>query len=371
MATEAVTAEGAVGKVQALPQSYTPSWLDTLVARIERLPGPTWSAYILLTVLALAFVALDASLSSRGLLGQDPAYFGYAFFHVYPLAAYYYLSRAALAAWDAFRPATGLDDASAERMRLELSTTPARPALVVYVVGAASFLAMMAMAPEGFDLVGHQPAFVALRVLSEAFWLAPVAWMLGYLLFRQLRIVSQLHRSVVAVDLLKPGPLHAMSKLTARSAIVLLLPQLLGVFVPLPNLSGSVRLVLSVVLLPVISLSVAAFFLPLRGMHALLEAEKDRLQSEVSSRIKSTVATLHDVVDEEAVPTRDAESSRLSQVRIDALNKALASLLQEREFNARLSTWAWDTSTLRAVLAAVVLPIGLFVLTTAIDRFFV
>jgi len=103
-------------------------------------------------------------------------------------------------------------------------------------------------------------------------------------------------------------------------------------------------------------------------MHTLLEADKVRLQSEVSSRIKSTVATLHDVVDQEAVPTRDAESSRLSQVRIDALNKALASLLQEREFNARFSTWPWDTSTLRAVLSAFALPIVLFVLTTAIDR---
>jgi two-component sensor histidine kinase len=254
-------------------------------------------------------------------------------------------------------------------MRLELSTTPARPAAVLYVVGVAGFLAMMAMAPEGFDLLGHQPAFVALRVLSESFWLAPVAWLLGYLLFRQLRIVSQLHRSIVAVDLLKPGPLHAMSTLTARSAIVLLVPQLLIVLAPLPNLSESVRLMFTVVLLPFIGLSAVAFFLPLRGMHAVLEREKYRLQSEVSSRIKPTVATLHGVVDQEAVPTRDAESSRLSQVRIDALNKALASLLQEREFNARLSTWPWDTTTLRAVVSAVLLPIGLFILTRLLDQF--
>ena len=144
---------------------------------------------------------------------------------------------------------------------------------------------------------------------------------------------------------------------------------MLIVLAPLPNLSESVRLMLTVVLLPFIGLSAVAFFLPLRGTHAVLDREKDRLQSEVSSRIRSTVATLHDVVDQEAVPTRDAESSRLSQVRIDALNKALASLLQEREFNARLSTWPWDTTTLRAVLSAFALPVILFVLTTAIERF--
>lgn len=264
-------------------------------------------------MLAVAFIALEATLSSRGLFGQDPTYFGYAFFHVYPLVAYYYHSRGAMGAWGAFRPATGLDDASAERMRLELSTTPARPAVVVYVAGAVLYASMMATSPAGFDLVGHQPAFVALRILSEVFWLAPVAWMLGYLLFRQLRIVSQVHRSVVAVDLLKPGPLHAMSTLTARSAIVLLVPQLLSVFAPLPNLSESVRLMFGVVLLPFISLSVVAFFLPLRGMHAVLEAEKARRQSEVSDRIDGTVATLHEVVDEEtggaATPSPRASSS--------------------------------------------------------------
>lgn len=336
---------------------------------MERLPGPTWAAYIVLAVLALAFIALEATLSSRGLFGQEPLYFGYAIFHVYALAAYHFLSRGALTAWDAFRPATGCSNAEAEGFRLELSTVPARPAIVVYVVGAVVYLSMMAASPAGFDLVGHPPAFVALRVLSEVFWLAPMAWMVVYLLFRQLRIVSQLHRSVVSVDLLKPGPLHAMSTLTARSAIVLLVMQLLIIFVPLPNLSELVRLMFSVILLPFIVLSVVAFFLPLRGMHALLEAEKERLQSEVSSRIKSTVATLHDVVGEEAVPTRDAESSRLSQVRIDALNMALSSLLQEREFNARLSTWPWDTTTFRAVASAIALPIVLFVLTTAIERF--
>ena len=75
------------------------------------------------------------------------------------------------------------------------------------------------------------------------------------------------------------------------------------------------------------------------------------------------------MVDGEAVAIRDAELSRLAQLRIDALNKALASLLQERDFVGRLSTWPWDSSTLRAVLSAVALPIVLFLLTRALERF--
>ena len=89
----------------------------------------------------------------------------------------------------------------------------------------------------------------------------------------------------------------------------------------------------------------------------------------VSERLDATTSTLHEVVDEETSGSRDAEASRLAQVRIDALNKALASLLQEREFIGRLSSWPWDTSTLRAVVTAFALPVVLFLLTRALERF--
>lgn len=369
MATQAVAAEGAAGQVSSESRPYAPSWLDAIVDRIERLPGPTWAAYVGLSVFAVAFIALEAALSSRGLFGQDLLYFGYAIFHVYVLAAYHLLSRRARSAWDTFRPATAFSDVQAERLKAELSTTPFRPAIVVYLVGATLYLALLASSPTGFDLVGHQPAFVALRVLSEAFWLAPVSWMVVYLLFRQLRIVSQLHRSVVSVDLLKTRPLHAMSKLTATAAIVLLVLQLSIVLVPLPNMAETVRLTIGAILVPFIGLALAAFFLPLRGMHALLEADKARRLDETSDRIDATVATLHRVVDEETESPRDAEQSRLAQLRVDALSKALAGLLQEREFTVKISTWPWETSTLGAVLSAVALPIVLFLLTRFLERF--
>jgi hypothetical protein len=104
-------------------------------------------------------------------------------------------------------------------------------------------------------------------------------------------------------------------------------------------------------------------------MHARLEDEKSRLTSAVDVRIRATVASLHSVIDNETDGSPDAESSRLAQVRIDALNKAFASLLAEREFVGKLSTWPWDTSTFRAVVTAVALPIVLFVLTRALERF--
>lgn len=368
MATHVTAAERAAVADQTDAKPYEPSWLDAIIDRLERLPGPTWLAYMGLAALAVAFIAFEAALSSRGLFGQDPAYFAYAFFQVYPLAAYYYLSRGAVAAWDAFRPATDLGDAHAARLRYELSTTPARPAALAWLFGALMYGALLLVAPEGFDLVAQPPEFVALRALSESLWMAPIALMVTYLLFRQLRIVSRLHRSISNVDLLRPGPLHAMSTLTARSAVVLII-LVSSVGLPWPNLSEGVRLTVFVLALPTLGLAVAAFFVPLRGMQARLAAEKDRRMTEVNARIDAAAATLHTVVDEETSSDRDPESSRLAQTRIDALNKALTTLFQERDFIRRLSTMPWDTTTLRAVASAIVLPIALFLLTRVLERF--
>jgi hypothetical protein len=370
MATHAVAAEAAGDNENSVDRSYAPSWLDAIVAGIERSPVPVWAIYLALTAVAMVVNLLEAALSSRGLMGQEPAYFGYFLLLVLPLAAYHLLSRSARSAWDAFRPATDCDDAESARWRIELSTTPARPALAVYVISVAIYLGGFAALPTGFDLTGNQPAFVVVRVIAEAFWMSPVAWMLVYLLFRQMRIVSQLHRSVARVNLLEPGPIHAMAKLTSRSAIVLVLFQLVP-FVPLPALSEDARLLVRLAVGPFLLVAIAAFFLPLRGMHDLLERERAKRRASVATRIDATVAELHRVVDQETDPVqpRDPDSSRLSQVRIDALNKALASLLQEREFVGKLSTWPWDTSTFRAVLSAVALPIVLFLLTRGLERF--
>jgi len=354
----------------SVERRYRSSWLDATVARIEGLPFPAWAVYLALTGVALAINIAEAALSSRGVFGQDPAYFAYFLLFVLPLAAYHLLSRGARSAWDAFRPATNYDDAEATRWRLELSTTPLRPAIAVYLISAITYLGALAASPAGFDLIGHSPAFVALRAVAEAFWLSPVAWMVAYLLFRQMRIVSQLHRSVVHVDLLQPGPLQAMARLTARSALILLAIQLIP-FVPLPNVSDDALWLVRVAVAPFMVVGVGAFVIPLRGMRALLGNERNRRQAVVATRIDATVAELHRVVDDETDPgrVRDPDSSRLAQVRIDGLNKALASLLQEREFVAKLSTWPWDTSTLRTVLTAVALPVALFLLTRALERF--
>ena len=56
--------------------------------------------------------------------------------------------------------------------------------------------------------------------------------------------------------------------------------------------------------------------------------------------------------------------------RADALNKTLSSVLQQRDVLARLPTWPWSTTTLRAFVSAILLPLALFVVQRVLGQVF-
>ncbi len=368
MATQVVAAEGTAAQVVSQAKPFRPSIVDWIVGAIERLPGPTWLAYVGVSLLALLFLSAEAITSGLTFNESTATRFGYAFFYVFPLAAYHYLSIGARQAWAQFRPSTNLDDETSARIAQELSSTPFTPVLVIWLVVGLLTVLSYASTPADFDLVGYPPLHVALRVVSESFWIGPVMLFLVYLVVRQVRIISRLHRTVEHVDLLRPGPMHAMSRLTARSAIALVV---VAVFTGLPFPGTTDQALVATVLLfslPLLVVAGATFVLPLRGMNSRLVYEKSRLMGEISVRIEATSEALHELVDRESVNSNDADASRAAQTRIDALTKALAGLFQEREFVKKQSTWPWDPSTGRAVVSALALPIVLFLITRFLDR---
>ena len=344
--------------------------MDAITGALERVPGPTWLAYIGVTLASTAWVLVESSLSRVGLAAMEanPSAIGYVFLFVFPLAAYQYMSLGARSTWDAFRPATSMTDEAAADARLQLSTTPFIPVAVVWLAAAAMNALYSVLLPETNDLANQPPINFVMRIVSESLWVAPTSILLVYLVIRQVRLVSRLHRDVEHVDLLQPGPLHAMSRLTSRGAIVLIV---LGVYsgLPLPGLGESAWIATVLFYsLPCVILAAIVFVAPLRGMAARLSAAKASRLAAVATRIDATTEALHRLVDQEAVAERDADAARLSQTRIDALNKALSSLLQERDFVKKLSTWPWDPGTFRAVVSAFALPILLFLITRYLDR---
>ena len=81
-----------------------------------------------------------------------------------------------------------------------------------------------------------------------------------------------------------------------------------------------------------------------------------RLTAEADRRFEATLKRLHQRLDTDSFE------------RMDELNKALASLVIERDTLARLSTWPWRPETLRGFLTSVALPVVVWYVTSVLGR---
>ena len=173
---------------------------------------------------------------------------------------------------------------------------------------------------------------------------------------RQLRLVGRIHAASERVNLFRPAPLYAFSRLTSQTSIGLV-PLLVPFGSSLTAVSTSIDYVnlLSICGL-ILGVAVLAFFVPLLGMHGRMAQEKRRLQDEVGLHVEILVGRLHASVDREDLSVADGQ------------NKELASLISERDLVNRLSTWPWQAGTAGAVASAVILPVVLFLVTRFLDR---
>jgi Flp pilus assembly protein TadB len=105
------------------------------------------------------------------------------------------------------------------------------------------------------------------------------------------------------------------------------------------------------------AIAAAVFGLPLLGAHRLLVAEKEARLAEASSRFEAAAIELHSQL----------EQRRLAQM--DQLNKALSSLEIEQNALRKIPTWPWQPGAIRAVVAALLLPLAIWILQQLLARF--
>ncbi|MGH2538709.1 MAG: hypothetical protein ACRDHL_15070 [Candidatus Promineifilaceae bacterium] len=105
-------------------------------------------------------------------------------------------------------------------------------------------------------------------------------------------------------------------------------------------------------------LGTACIVLPLSGMHRRLSAEKERLLAEANQHLEEMIADLR-----QPVRSRSLE-------KMDDVNKAMASLILEREVLDKISTWPWEPGTLRGFISALGLPIVLYLIAAVLGHLF-
>ena len=196
--------------------------------------------------------------------------------------------------------------------------------------------------------------FVEQAVVLVTNWLAiAVVGVLLIGIYRQLSTVTRLH-GLAVVDLFDPGPAHAFARLTSATAIGVILCTAVVLADPA---AASDTILFSLQAAVLLLIAAAAFALPLRGMQGRLASEKAALLRAVNGRIKLTTDRVHAAVDAD------------TPLAGSGLHDTLASLIAERDFIAKLSTWPWSAGTIRGLGSALVVPIVVWVITRALERY--
>lgn len=350
---------------------YAPSWINRFADWVDRLPGPAWGFYLLVSLVLLALqwaiqVAAGRAVDGFNLLVAVTV--------PYELGLMHYLIRTSAGALEEMRPALRANETEAEALRFRLTTVPARP--VVLVGLAASLISILlvvasvtlppatailgagglqvrslADAARVFRIVPTPLSLGFTSVIVLASWWATAAY--GYLSLHQLRLIGTIYAHHTEIRMFRLGSLYAFSRHTLRSSLGLLLLAY-GLFVTAPDLmEGGLALGSWMLLL---SGAVATFLLPLLGIHRQLAREKERMLQEMGHRMEAAVAELHRRVDDNDL------------ARMDDLNKTLASLEIERAALERVPTWPWQPETLRSLVAALLLPLALWLVQVFLQR---
>lgn len=347
MATDVI--ESAAPRIQQAP---TPGFIDRLLAFVDRLPGPAALTYLIIGV-GLALVAHVLFWASAtfpvGTVSLNvllPA-FGIAWFG-WLLST---LNRVARETFAEFRPALN-DPVYEEVYRRRLTSIRDRDAILA---GLAT-LTVIAIMYYGFvrQSVVTLPIEIESESVSAPLWGA-MGFVLGIVVLHtivQLRLVSHLSEVAANVDIFRPAPINAFSRLTAVSALGLI-AFVVAYMLYTPE-QPPAYVIQEIALLAV---AVGSFVLPLRVMNKRLVGEKRRLLSDAQERLKAVLGRIHASID-----ANDLTNS-------EKLDHALASVRSEIDVLDHLRTWPWSTSTIRGFVTALLLPIGLIVFSQVVSKF--
>jgi hypothetical protein len=332
------------------------SWLDRLQATIESLPGPWWAwyvaAFLALQVLGHALRWADGSMAVWTIDPWRAPMFG-AFFPAFILGSIHFLDRLAARQLAVFRPALDVDDVTYDGLRTDLTTLPAA-ATSRLTIAAAVVPTILYLATAPLTTTADVGAW-ALGII-----LVPLTIGSGAVLYlhtiHQLRVVDRLHRRARDVDVFRPQALTAFSVLASWSGVVFLVLAYYAAGVrPDLILTNPVGVAMVAV---TIACGLAAFVLPLVGLHDRLAAEKRRLVSLADDRLRAAVIAAWDETDGDAGSGTAAE----------AVGRRLENAQRARGVVGGLSTWPWSAGTVTGFASAVLVPIGVWAITRLLEE---
>jgi hypothetical protein len=338
---------------------YSPSWADRFTDLVKRLPGPNWLYYAgIALLLALiqavtlwiegirpsgSFIAIHGTLTSMGVL----------FF-----ALVHYLDDAAKRALKTLRPAMAptVGDEQYQELEFRLTTLPALPTLLVClaVVTGVVLTNLLTAPPETLrEVANSAAATTVIYAMYLLTWWVVAAFV--YHTIHQLQTINHIYTDHAQINVYRTSPLYALARVTAITAAGLAMPTYAW-FAINPGLwKDPIGVAIS---LSITALALIVFVWPMLGIHRLLVEEKTHMQNEAALRFEAIVSELHKRVD----------SGNLDGM--DTLNDAISSLEVERDALKKMPTWPWPPETVRLLITALALPLGLWLIQFFLQRAF-
>jgi hypothetical protein len=336
---------------------FKPSLIDRFNNWVKGLPINAWVFFVVfglgLILVQLLFLWLEGGLQDGELL---PIIIFNGLFTPFLLALIYLLDQQALTALNAMRPVLDTTESEFDGYAYRLSTMPSPLPLaigltmVVLVILMEQFLTT----PVPYAGLEQSRAFaVVFQVVDKS-----SAFLFGVIIthtVRQLRLVNAINARHVRIDLFNLRPLQAFSKLTASTAVGLVVG-VYGWMVINPELWRDPVILGFIAIITVLAVSV--FVWPLYGVHRLMVAAKERTLHEIDLRFQAVFSDFNRGL-------RDEDYSAT-----EGLTGTIASLDIQRHRIEAIPTWPWRLETARFVLAAIALPLVLEVLLVLIGQAF-
>lgn len=340
-------------KDEALAMPFKPNWLLRFFAWVNRLPIPAWMFYLFILFTGGAIQHLYAW--GKGILQVSQLNAFLALSWIWLVEQLYYFGHLnppiARQALDEIRPLLNLDDEGYKLLSYEFTIAPASPPLILPILGFVFGLVFAAaVRPSSPDINFAFPEFLFLSWgLSHAMTFISV-----YAIVRQLGKVKEVITQINRVDIYNLHSLYGLSKLTASIGIAIIVITFLTSFILVPqHVESALHVVFYISFL---ILALAVFVLPLTDINQRLRKEKNRLLKIVNIQIEDAFEKVR----------KDFQSNDLEQM--PSLHASIEIMLKEKTLLETIPTWPWAPSTFRGFLAAVFLPLFLWLVQQLLER---
>ena len=336
---------------------YKPSWIDRFNNWVEKLPVRAWIFHvafgIVLILVQMLFLWLDRGLQAQELL---PVIIFNGLATPFTLALIRFLDHQAVTALNSIRLVFDTTEPEFDHYEYKLSNMPSpRPLVAGLTLMVMLYLSERVwIVPIRYATLEQLPIFaVVFHVIDKS-----SAFLFGVFIYhtiRQLSLVNAINSKHIRINLFNLGPLQAFSRLTASTAVGLVVGMYVWMLIN-PDLMTDPLTIGFIVMFTILAVSV--FVWPLYGVHRLMEMEKERMLQEIDLRFEAVYSKF-------GIGFRDQDYSA-----IERLNGTIASVeIQHRRVKA-IPTWPWRPETARFALTAIALPLVMAILRFLVEQAF-